>query len=161
MDPEHDLLFPLQPPDKWDLRFLRLAKEIASRSKDPSTKVGAVIVGADRHVVSTGYNGFPKGMDDDPRHYDNRETKLERIIHAEMNALIRANGAGHTIYTWPLASCPRCAVHLIQGGIRRFVSVTQTPKIAERWADPCTRSAKMISQTHGCESVNYDHSLLD
>ncbi len=161
MDPEHDLLFPLQTPDKWDVRFLRLAREIATWSKDPSTKVGAVIVGADRHVVSTGYNGFPCGMDDDPCHYADRETKLERIIHAEMNALIRAGGSGHTIYTWPLAPCPRCTVHLLQAGIKRFVSVAQTPEIAERWAEPCARSAQMITRTFGCEAVVYDTELLD
>lgn len=67
--------------DKWDSRFLDLAKLVSSWSKDTSTKVGAVISRPDNTIVSLGYNGFPKGMPDDKNLYDLREEKYERIIH--------------------------------------------------------------------------------
>ena len=56
---------------KWDIRFLEMARNSAMWSKDPSTKVGSIIVDDDKRVVSVGYNGFPKGVDDDAR-LDNR-----------------------------------------------------------------------------------------
>ena len=51
--------------DKWDIRFLELAKHISGWSKDPSTKVGCIVVGEDREIRSTGFNGFPRGISDD------------------------------------------------------------------------------------------------
>ena len=109
---------------KWDKNFLALANTVSMFSKDPSTKVGAVIVDDDNRVVSIGYNGFPKGIKDDHR-LDNRELKYDMIVHAEANALLFANAPvkGCTIYTWPFQPCSRCASLIIQAGIRRVVSV--------------------------------------
>lgn len=64
--------------DKWDRRFLELATLVASWSKDPSTKTGAVIIGPDRSVISTGFNGFPREMPDDPKLYEDREKKIQQ-----------------------------------------------------------------------------------
>lgn len=75
----------------WDERFLKLAKEVSTWSKDPSTQTGAVIVGIDKHVISVGFNGFPRGMPDGTEIYANREEKYSRIIHCEMNALLYAH----------------------------------------------------------------------
>ena len=110
--------------NKWDANFLALANTVSMFSKDPSTKVGAVIVDDDKRVVSIGYNGFPKGIKDDYR-LDNRELKYEMIVHAEANALLFASAPvkGCTIYTWPFQPCSRCASLIIQSGIRRVVSV--------------------------------------
>ena len=110
--------------NKWDANFLTLANTVSMFSKDPSTKVGAVIVDDDKRVVSIGYNGFPKGIKDDQR-LENRELKYEMIVHAEANALLFANAPvkGCTIYTWPFQPCSRCASLIIQAGIRRVVSV--------------------------------------
>ena len=72
---------------KWDLRFLEMARNAASWSKDPSTKVGAIIVDDDKRVISVGYNGFPKGVRDDER-LDDRQEKYKIIVHAERNALL-------------------------------------------------------------------------
>lgn len=110
--------------NKWDGNFLALANTVAMFSKDPSTKVGAVIVDDDNRVISIGYNGFPKGIRDDERLH-NRELKYEIIVHAEANALLFANAPvkGCTIYTWPFQPCSRCASLIIQAGIRRVVSV--------------------------------------
>ena len=76
--------------EKWDLRFLELAKVVASWSKDPSTQTGAIIVRPDKTIVSVGFNGFAQSMPDNSLLYDNREEKYSRIIHCEMNALLRA-----------------------------------------------------------------------
>ena len=74
---------------KWDQRFLDLARHVAGWSKDPSTKVGAVVADDRHQVLSMGYNGFPAGMRDNVDLYEDRPTKYSRIIHAEMNALLR------------------------------------------------------------------------
>ena len=110
--------------NKWDKNFLELAKTVSTFSKDPSTKVGAVIVDDDNRVISIGYNGFPKGIRDDHR-LDNRDLKYDMVVHAEANALLFANAPtkGCTIYTWPFQPCSRCASLIIQAGVQRVVSV--------------------------------------
>ena len=110
--------------NKWDKNFLELAKTVSTFSKDPSTKVGAVIVDNDNRVISIGYNGFPKGIRDDHR-LDNRDLKYDMVVHAEANALLFANAPtkGCTIYTWPFQPCSRCASLIIQAGVQRVVSV--------------------------------------
>jgi dCMP deaminase len=108
----------------WDRRYLELAQLVASWSKDPSTHVGAVIVRPDLTIASTGFNGFPRRMDDKAEWYEDREVKYSRIIHAEINALVHAleRVAGYTLYTWPMLPCDRCAVQVIQAGIGRVVA---------------------------------------
>lgn len=121
---------------KWDGRFLALAEGIASWSKDPSTKTGAVLVRPDRTICATGYNGFPRGMGDGPERYADREDKLRRVIHCEMNAILTAHEPslrGYTLYTWPFISCYRCAVHVVQAGIARCVAPAADPAVEERW----------------------------
>lgn len=111
--------------EKWDNRFLRLAEEVSSWSKDPSTKCGAILVDSRNRIIATGYNGFPEGMDDDPALYEDREYKYHTIIHAEMNALHEMPGwiSDCTMYIYPLPPCNECAKHIIQKGIRRIVTV--------------------------------------
>ena len=115
----------------WDKRFLELAKLVGSWSKDPSTQVGAVIVDENKRIVSVGYNGFPRGVEDNGRLLD-REEKYDIIVHAEANALMFANKSVEkcTLYTWPFQPCSRCAGLIIQSGINRVVSVVQQE---ERW----------------------------
>jgi len=127
--------------DKWDRRFVQLAQFISEWSKDPSTRVGAVIT-RDRRIVSTGYNGFPQGMSDDAALYANREEKYSRVIHGETNALIFANQSleGATLHTWPFAPCDRCAVQMLQAGIRRFVFPKLSADKVERWGASMERS---------------------
>jgi len=123
--------------DKWDHRFLVLAEHIAGWSKDPSTKVGAVITHTRlRRIISTGFNGFPAGVEDSQERLDDRETKYEMVVHAEQNALMfageRAEGA--TLYVHPLPPCARCAVLIIQSGIVRVVC-DQPDFDHERWGE--------------------------
>lgn len=119
----------------WDQRFLALAEHVASWSRDPSTKVGAVIVRPDKTIASVGFNGFPRGMSDDPELYANRELKYSRIVHAEINAILHTREAlhGYTLYTWPLAPCDRCAVTVIQSGISRVVFPATSEEACQRW----------------------------
>lgn len=143
---------------KWDLRFLALAKEIASWSKDPSTKVGAVIVDpTSKQIISTGYNGFPAGMEDFEELYADRETKLSRVIHGEINAILSARSSvrGGTLYLWPFISCDRCTVHIIQAGIERVVSPTIPNELKERWADSIAKSMNYYKEA-GIQTEEYD-----
>ena len=108
----------------WNQRFLSLAEHISTWSKDPSTKVGAVIVDADRRIISTGYNGFPRDVEDLDQRLNNRDVKYEMIVHGEINAIVFANQSlqGAVLYTWPFMPCSRCAGIVIQSGIRTVVA---------------------------------------
>lgn len=107
----------------WDTRFLELANYVSQWSKDPSTKVGAVIVNNQKQVLSLGYNGFPRGVEDWSSRYEDREMKLLYVAHAERNALDNAfaDVRGATLYT-SLCPCNECAKSIIQRGIKRVVA---------------------------------------
>ena len=133
--------------DKWDNRFIELAQHISTWSKDPSTKVGAVIVDEDRRIVSVGYNGFPAGVEDYSSRYDDREIKYEMIIHGEINAILFANKdlKGCTLYTWPFQPCSRCASIVVQKGISRVVSrVNNDP----RWEKSFNLSSEIFNEAN-------------
>lgn len=121
--------------NKWDIRFLDMARMVSTWSKDPSTQTGAVIATEDRKGIFIGYNGFPQKMLDLPENYENREQKYSRIVHCEMNAILVAGekAKGSTLYTYPFASCDRCFVHMVQGGITRFVAPILPDHLQERW----------------------------
>lgn len=144
----------------WDLRFLQLARHVSQWSKDPSTKVGAVIARPDNTVASLGYNGFPRYVADDPALYADREEKLDRIVHAEANAILTCQERrlyGHSLYVWPPASCPtcaRCATMVIQSGIRRVVHHSWAGQgLDDRWAASFQRALDMYQQA-GVEIVS-------
>ena len=134
--------------NKWDIRFLRLAREVASWSKDPSTKLGCVLVSSDKKDVRLGYNGFPSMMEDRPEWLNDRTEKYSRIIHAEKNAKSNAKCSivGWTQYTWPFASCDRCLVEMAQDGIVRFVSPKMTPELEVRWGDSVKKSRQYAKE---------------
>ena len=75
---------------RWGDRYLHLAKEISTWSKDPSTKVGAVVIGDNGEVLSQGFNGFPRGIKDTSPRLKDREKKYKLVVHAEMNAIYNA-----------------------------------------------------------------------
>lgn len=132
---------------KWDHFYLGMADYIASASKDPSTKVGAVIVRPDLTVASVGFNGFARNMWDNPRLYEDREEKLSRIVHAEMNAILNAHGpvAGYTLYcTFP--PCDRCTVFIAQAGIRRVVTYPVPAERADSWAESLRRATVYMTE---------------
>ena len=133
--------------EKWDIRFLDLAEHISGWSKDPSTKVGCVVVGEDREIRSTGFNGFPRGISDDEDRLTDRDKKYPLICHAEENAIMHAarigvSLKGSTAYvTWP--PCSRCARSLIQAGIQEIV-YPKTDGIPERWVEDFNISNGML-----------------
>ncbi len=125
------------PPTKWDLRFMRQAVEIASWSKDPSTKVGAKIVDELGRPVSEGYNGLPRGIKDTVDRLTNREIKYPATIHAELNAVLFATRpllVGCTIYS-TRPPCTRCCAVLVQKQITRVVWLHGGEDYASRWGD--------------------------
>jgi dCMP deaminase len=140
---------------KWDLRFLELAKQVASWSKDPSTQTGAVLVSPDKKDVILGFNGFPSQITDDYR-LTVREEKYELIVHCEMNAVLNAKRdvSGYTLYTYPFLSCTRCAVHMLQAGITRFVAPEIPPELEERWGAALKKTKEVFDEA-GVEVVTY------
>ena len=143
---------------KWDIRYLKLAEEVSKWSKDPSSQIGAVAVGSKGQVLSQGYNGFPRGIEDSLSRYSIRETKYKYIVHAEQNVIYNAtyNGVslyGATLYVYGLPVCNHCALGVIQVGITRVVMPKQ--KIKEQWID----SWNMTKQLFDEAGVEYEFIL--
>lgn len=132
----------------WDEYFIDIARAVSERSKDPSTQCGAVIVRPDKSIASTGYNGFPRDIEDKPEFLADRQEKLVRIIHAEMNAILTAREPlrGHVLYTWPFLTCDNCAKHVIQVGISRVVAPAPSLKVLERWGHSFNISRRLYSE---------------
>jgi dCMP deaminase len=132
---------------KWDRRFLELAELVASWSKDPRTKCGAVIVRPDRTITSTGFNGFPKKCNDSLELYANQELKYARVIHAEQNAILHAKESlsGYSIYV-SSPTCDRCSAHIIQAGISRVVYYKTDSDFAQRWKESFERGLDMYKE---------------
>lgn len=109
----------------WDQYFMTMAYLVSMKSKDPSTRVGAVIVGPDREIRSTGYNGLPRGVADRNYRYEDRDYKLLAVNHAEENAILHCalNGvsARNCILYTPWLPCSRCTKSVIQSGIKEVV----------------------------------------
>jgi dCMP deaminase len=127
----------------WDERFLSLAEFVSNWSKDPSTRVGAVIVRPDRTIVSVGYNGFPRGCDDAIALRLDRPLKYMRTVHAELNAILSAGEVltGCTIYVSPLHPCATCTGAIIQSGIARIVAFM--PSEPDRWSEEFKAARQM------------------
>jgi len=139
----------------WDIYYLNMARYVSTKSKDPSTKTGAVIVRPDNSLCATGFNGFPRGMNDDPALYADRDKKYSRTVHCEMNAILFSHDdahQGYTLYTWPFSSCDRCAVHMIQSGIKRYVFPSLPPDKAGRWGDSMEKAQAYMLEA-GCGVV--------
>lgn len=134
--------------NKWDKRFLGIAYEISTWSKDPSRKIGAIAV-RDRKILATGYNGFPKGIEDTEERYNDRETKYQYVVHAEMNCIYNAaeNGISlrdSTLYIYGLPVCGDCALGIIQAGVSRVVAVSEgTP---DRWVEAIGKTNEIFKE---------------
>ncbi len=111
----------------WDEYFMGVALLAAERSKDPSTQVGACIVDDQKRIITTGYNGFPKGCSDDEfpwnRDESRGETKYQFVVHAELNAILNARGKNLTdsVLYVGLFPCNECAKAIIQAGIKEVI----------------------------------------
>lgn len=107
---------------EWDEYFMKIAEAVAAKSKDPSSKLGCVIVDSNKRVVSVGYNGLIQGANESKMTLKERPMKYHFVIHSEMNALLYAqkNLTGCTLYNH-IATCDNCLKHCLQAGIKRFV----------------------------------------
>ena len=120
--------------EKWDRRYLELAKYVANNwSRDPSTKVGAILVNYEYQREFIGYNGFPRGVNDSPERYADRELKYKLVSHAESNAIFKAGdySRGSTLYVYPSFAlppiCDNCAKLAIQSGVKEVVGYIADP----------------------------------
>ncbi len=132
----------------WDEYFMGVAMLAAKRSKDPSTQVGACLVSPDNIILSTGYNGFPKGCSDDefPWEREGAETKYPFVVHAELNAILNCNGKDlrkSKLYV-ALFPCNECAKAIIQAGIGEVIY------LSDKYAnDPMTLASKRMMTAAG------------
>lgn len=140
---------------KWEKRFIGLAKNVSEWSRDPSTKVGAVITTNDNRILSLGYNGFPRGVKDLPERYSDRNFKLKLVCHAERNALDNAHFdvTGATLYA-TLFTCNECAKSIIQRGIKKVV--TPDPSLDSRGDIFNWEETKLMYDEAGVEVVYID-----
>lgn len=134
--------------EKWHIRFMKLALEVATWSKDPSTKVGCVLV-RDKKVLSTGYNGLPKNLSDDLNILNDREKKYEITVHAEVNAVTTAalhgiSTEGATAYV-TFNPCSRCAAVLINAGIDTVFSHGGSI-IPSRWLENFILASRILAE---------------
>lgn len=147
---------------KMNKRFIDSARLCATWSKDPSTKVGAVLVRG-KAALASGHNCFPKGHDTKPEHYTNREYKLKHIVHAEINVVQQAmkycrTGSilGSSMYTnFPV--CPDCMEVLgVHGVLRVFQPrledtegfANRSPEWIKEWSDRLIESADIANALH-------------
>ena len=133
---------------KWDNRWLDMASMVSTWSKDPSTQIGAIAV-KDKRLVSTGYNGFPRGIEDLDDRWNNREEKYKYVVHAEMNCIYNANYhnqslKGSTMYIVELPVCHECAKGIIQAGVIRVVTKFKDAPL--KWAKSTEITQKMFEE---------------
>jgi dCMP deaminase len=131
--------------EKWDKRFYELALHVSTWSRDPTTKVGAVLVGKDRRKIALGYNGFPPGVEDFPDRLSNREVKHKLTQHAERNVLDNSafDTEGSTLYI-TFFPCSECSKSAVSKGVKRVVS--PPPSTNEPWASDAEWSLRILSE---------------
>ena len=139
----------------WDEYFMGIAMLAAKRSKDPNTQVGACIVSQDNIIISTGYNGMPKGCSDDEFPWERtgeeeNETKYPFVVHAELNAILNANGRdlrGSKLYV-ALFPCNECAKAIIQSGVKEVYY------LSDKYADSmATLASKRMMESAGVRYI--------
>lgn len=153
----------MQDPIKWHRRFLELARDIASWSKD-TTKFGAIIVGPNKEILSTGYNGFPYNIRDDIK--KRNDNKYIWTVHAEMNALLLAARRGTklegaTIYVAGIGTnmkiqhpCAECVKAMIQAGIAELIC-TPPGETEDPWKESVEIAQQMLMES-GLKTLYYN-----
>ncbi len=135
----------------WDEYFLDLAQFVSRKSKDPSTKVGAVITDKNHVLISCGFNGLARNVRDTEERLTNRELKYKLIIHAEVNSILFARRSLENciLYCWPFMPCSNCASVVIQSGIKKVIAPF---KDNYRWAESFKLSREIFLEA-GVELV--------
>lgn len=138
--------------NKWDKRYMELTAVVASWSKDPSKKIGAVAIGSKGQVLAQGFNGFPRGIDDTDERLNDRSKKYKYVVHAEMNLIYNAtfNGIsldGSTVYIHGLPLCSECAKGLIQVGVKRIVMCKNSLENSdEKWLESFELTIQLLNE---------------
>ena len=132
----------------WRDRYLELAKQVSTWSKDPSRKIGAVAVGDKGQILAQGFNGFPRGILDTEERLNEREVKYKYVVHAEMNVIFNAslNGVslnGADLYVYGLPICNECAKGIIQVGIKR-VYILVDGEVPPVWVESWNNTRSMF-----------------
>ena len=146
---------------EWNEYFLGIAEQVKMKSKDQSTQIGAVIVGKDKEILSTGYNSFPRGLDDNLPERQEKPLKYFYFEHAERNAIYNAARVGipldgSTIYLTSGLPCSDCARAIINSGIKQvFCKSICTTKNKEKWVESQEISLLMLKEC-GVEVVFYE-----
>lgn len=109
-----------------------MAKLVSTWSKDPRKQVGAVVTDH-QYVRGVGFNGFPRGVEDEVWRLQDRNVKLQLVVHAEVNAILAARGLGDAIYIWPQLPCSQCAGLIIQAGIKTVVTCAEARYQESSW----------------------------
>lgn len=132
--------------NKWKSRFLSSAFHAADWSRDPSTKVGAVIVAPrSKTIAASGFNGFPRGVEDSEERYNDRPTKYSMVVHAELNAIIQAGNDSDGGWMFcTMFPCNECAKAIIQAGIERILVPSGTK--GERWMESHEIASTMFDE---------------
>ena len=133
--------------EKWEARFLDVARLVASWSKEERSKVGCVLVDAKKNIVATGYNGFPRGVKDSVARRADRAAKLAITLHAEENALLAAGARAEgcvAFVTHP--PCSNCAAKLVQSGVLEVVYLPGSVQFNEKWADSCALGVEILRE---------------
>lgn len=158
--------------NKWDEYFFRICETVSSQSKDPSSQIGAVIVGPGREIVSTGYNDFPRGVRDNQQEVPERwgrPLKYDFVVHAELNAILNAarTGAsldGCSLYVIRLPICKECAKAIINAGIKKVymnfdpamidLDNPELPEKYRNWAEQWHKRSSVMFKESGVEYKN-------
>lgn len=135
---------------EWGNRYISLAKEISTWSKDPSKKIGAVAVGEKGQILAQGYNGFPRGIADTVERYNDRPTKYKLVVHAEMNVIYNATYNGVSLnnsrlFVYGLPVCSDCAKGIIQVGVQS-VTVYTDGVVPDTWIESYELTNSMFKE---------------
>lgn len=145
---------------RWVEYFRKLAHQVKEKSKDENTKIGAIIVGKDKEIVSTGYNSFPRGLKDNIRERQERPEKYFWFEHGERNAIYNAarigvSTKGCTMYLSCGIPCCDCARGIINAGIMRIFCERGNTTKGDHWEENYERSWKMLEEA-GVKIQFYD-----
>ena len=135
----------------WKTKYLDLAQHFSTWSKDPSSKIGAVTVADDGRVLTQGYNGFPRGIEDRDERLNNREVKYGLVVHAEMNCIYNAANMGislrdSSLFVYGLPVCSSCSLGIIQAGIKNIYMRPNYAKLTPEWLASFSKTANNFSE---------------
>ena len=139
----------------WDEYFINIAEQVKLKSKDNNTKIGVVLVGKNNEIVSTGYNSFPRGINDDVVERQEKPEKYFWFEHAERNCIYNAarigvSTMGTTMYMTCGISCADCARAIISAGVEKIVLRSGKGAMSPKWQESAERSNQMFKEAGVC-----------